>query len=221
MSEVGHLSNGSRQFWIATDGYDQETELLMITEGDQAGSYSKLWGEMSEVGHLSNGSRQLPVWRSSTGYSLIQCPAGLHAAEIVSLARAVLSTASNTATVLVLASRHVSELKSDETNYPTTPVYSLVTKSWAGTSPCPSLPQPNIVSGLPAAVLTMAQMSGQKAALVVAYNEVLVVDSLTLAPFSVCHKLDVVTKAGIKKVMNIGEELSKLKLKNSDDSLYM
>ena len=67
----------------------------------------------------------------------------------------------------------------------------------------------------------MAQMAGQKAMLIMAYTEVLVVDSLTLAPFSVCHKLGAVTKAGIKKVANIGGELSKLKMLTSDDSLYM
>ena len=117
--------------------------------------------------------------------------------------------------------RHVSELKSDQSWHPTTPVYCLHTKTWTGPTPCPSLPQPNIVSGLPAAVLTRAQMHGQKALMVMVYNEVLVVDSLTLAPLSVCHKLDVVTKAGIKKVVNIGAELSKLKLQSSDDSLYM
>jgi hypothetical protein len=100
-------------------------------------------------------------------------------------------------------------------------VHCLSTKAWADPIPCPSLPQPNIVSGLPASLLTMAQMAGQKAMMVMAFTEVLVVDSLTLEPFNVCHKLGAVSKAGIKKVANIGEGLRKFKLQTSDDSLYM
>ena len=49
--------------WSVTEGFLKESELLVVTEGDQAGSYSRLWGELSTIGHLNNGSRQLPVLR--------------------------------------------------------------------------------------------------------------------------------------------------------------
>ena len=49
--------------WTCGEDFEKETELLVITEGDQAGSYSRLWGDLKVVGHLYNGSRQLPVSR--------------------------------------------------------------------------------------------------------------------------------------------------------------
>ena len=64
-------------------------------------------------------------------------------------------------------------------------------------------------------------MAGMKALLVVSFTEVLAVDSLTLAPFTVCHKIGAVAKAGVKKVANIGAELKQMKLISCDDSLYM
>ena len=49
--------------WSAGDGIDKETNLLVVTEGDLAGSYSRLWGELPVVGTLQCGSRQLSVSR--------------------------------------------------------------------------------------------------------------------------------------------------------------
>eukprot|EP00092_Neocalanus_flemingeri_P004663 GFUD01005027.1.p2 GENE.GFUD01005027.1~~GFUD01005027.1.p2 ORF type:complete len:237 (-),score=82.82 GFUD01005027.1:390-1100(-) len=206
--------------WTAGEGIEKETGLLVVTEGDQAGSYTRLWGDLPVVGSLQSGTRQIPVGRCA-GYSLVHCPAGVQTAESDSLARAVLSTASTGCTVVVLTSRHVSDLKCDLASYLSTPVHCLATKAWTESLPCTRLPQPNIVSGLPAAIMTMAQMSGQQALLLMAFTEVLAVDSLALAPFTVCHKIGAVTKAGVKKVANIGAELSKLKVISCDDSLYM
>ena len=49
--------------WSAGEGIEKETGLLVVTEGDIAGSYSKLWGNLPAVGTLQCGSRQLPVNR--------------------------------------------------------------------------------------------------------------------------------------------------------------
>ena len=38
--------------WTCGEGFEKETELLVITEGDQAGSYSRLWGDLKVVGLL-------------------------------------------------------------------------------------------------------------------------------------------------------------------------
>merc|ERR1712096_69524 len=97
-------------------------------------------GDLPVVGTLQSDSRQVPVNRCA-GYSVVQCPA-VQTAECGSLARAVLSTASTDYTVLVLTSRHISDLKSDA-SYQSPPVHCLSTKAWTDPLPCPSLPQPH------------------------------------------------------------------------------
>ena len=111
-------------------------------------------------------------------------------------------------------------------------------RHWGGLLPCRQLPVPNFMTGLTASLLTEGQLTGHKIALLVSYSDVLTVDSLTLEPFNIIHKigelkvritdapiedifLDAVTECGIKPVKKISSELSKLKLNVCDESLYM
>ena len=49
--------------WTATEGIEKETKLMVVTEGDLAGSYPRLWGDLPVVGSLQCGGRQIPVGR--------------------------------------------------------------------------------------------------------------------------------------------------------------
>ena len=49
--------------WTAGEGIEKESGLLVVTEGDLAGSYTRLWGDLPVVGTLQSDSRQVPVSR--------------------------------------------------------------------------------------------------------------------------------------------------------------
>ena len=115
--------------------------------------------------------------------------------------------------------RHITELKTDQSS--STCVYSLASKAWSASLPSCSLPQPNIVAGLSSDILTLAQIRGQQALLIVSYTDVMAVDSLTMAPFDIFHKMDVVSKAGIKKRNDIAELIGTCKTKVNSENMYL
>ena len=207
--------------WEAGAGLQLEKSLLVITEGEIAGSYAQLWGGVEEVGRLEcrPGQATLPV-EAGAGYSLVRCPPGLAAGEQDSLARALLSLAAAACPVLVLTARHTSQL-ADSNGVAGATLHSLTSKAWPGPLVCPALPQPALLAGLPSALLTCAQVSDVSLCTFVCYTDVLTVDSLTVAPFLVINQLDCVARAGINKIVDIGAQLCKQKLATCDNSVYM
>ena len=202
------------QAWALTENIPQEDKLLIVTEGDIAGSYVRLLHDCQPVTSIeADGGGKVEVARGEK-FTQVLC-SGQETGNLGSL---VMSLASDTCSVLLLASRHVSQLKSEED---TCGVHCLVTKRWEGALPCPTLPSPNIVSGLLASLLTEGQMKGKRVMAIITFTDVMAVDSLNLEPFKVIHKLDAVSKAGLKQPSNIASEVSKLKLFSCPANLYM
>ncbi|XP_014668427.1 PREDICTED: proteasome assembly chaperone 1-like [Priapulus caudatus] len=78
--------------------------------------------------------------------------------------------------ILILCSGHISSLHTEEALEP--PVLrGLATTEWTAPLPCPHLEQPNIVSGLAAAVLQRCQIHKKRALLLVCYTENMYVDT--------------------------------------------
>ena len=133
------------QSWsLEPEEVKKEDNLLIITEGDIAGSYVRLLADeqLDTVARvISSGGAELEVRRCHT-WTHVSC-SGLESGNI---GRVLLSlAATETCRVLVLASRHVSQLRCEEESRG---VHCLATKGWGDTPlPCPALPQPNIVSG--------------------------------------------------------------------------
>ena len=202
------------QVWSLSEKIPQEDGLLIVTEGDIAGSYMRLLHDCQPVAGIQadNGAR-VEVVRGGK-FTQVLCSGQ----ETGNLGPLVMSLASDTCSVLLLTSRHVSQLKSEED---TCGVHCLVTKKWEGATPCPTLSSPNIVSGLLASLLTEGQMAGKRVMAIITFTDVMAVDSLSLDPFKIIHKLDAVTKADLKQPTNIGSELSKLKLFSCPANLYM
>ena len=202
------------QSWSLADKIPQEESLLIVTEGDIAGSYVRLLHDCQPVARIqADTGGKVEVVRGEK-FTQVLCSGQ----ETGNLGSVVMSLAADTCTVLLLGSRHVSQLKSEED---TCGVHCLVTKKWEGVTPCPTLPSPNIVSGLLASLLTEGQMTGKRVMAIITFTEVMTVDSLSLEPFKVIHKLDAVTKADLKQPSNISAELSKLKMFHCPSNLYM
>merc|ERR1712198_338726 len=91
--------------------------------------------------------------------------------------------------VLILSAQHVSFLKTDEDQTQRN-IYCLASKLWDEGTPCDTLPPPNIISGLTAALLTESQMTGKKSLSVLVFTEMMTVDSLSLTPFKIIHQID-------------------------------
>jgi len=203
----------ARQTWSQAGDIPAEEKVLVVCEGEIASSYGRMLGDTQPVGQLSCEEASLEV-RRGENFSAVFCSGH----ETGNIGPAVLSLAARESChVVLLASRHLSQLRSDCGQT----VFSLATRHWAQPLPCPALPPPNILTGLAASLLTGGQLSGHKVALLVSFSEVLAVDSLTLASFSPIHNIDVITKCGIKPVKNISDTLTKLKLTSCDESLYM
>ena len=202
------------QVWSLSEKIPLEENLLIVTEGDIAGSYVKLLHDCQPVTSLQTESGgKVEVVRAGK-FTHVLC-SGQETGNIGPL---VMSLASDTCSVLILASRHVSQLRSEED---TCGVHCLVTKKWEGDRPCPTLPSPNIVSGLLASLLTEGQMTGKRVMTIISFTDVMAVDSLNLEPFKIIHKIEAVDKAGLKHPSNIGSELTKLKLFSCPANLYM
>merc|ERR1711874_51972 len=95
------------------------------------------------------------VFRSDKA-TVVTTPAPPTILAATPLADLILTLATDTAMILVLTARHTSELKSDDDN--TTTTHCLATDKVRSPPPCPTLPSPNILSGLAAAVLTLCQV---------------------------------------------------------------
>ena len=202
------------QVWSLSEKIPQEDGLLIVTEGDIAGSYMRLLHDCQPVASIqADNGANVEIVRGGK-FTQVLCSGQ----ETGNLGPLVMSLASDTCSVLLLTSRHVSQLKSEED---TCGVHCLVTKKWEGATPCPTLPSPNIVSGLLASLLTEGQMAGKRVMAIITFTDVMAVDSLSLDPFKIIHKLDAVTKADLKQPTNIGSELSKLKLFSCPANLYM
>ena len=87
---------------------------------------------------------------------MVTAPSPASMMTVAPLAELLLTLATSSAHVIVLTARHVSDLKSDD---PGTTTHCLATDSVTAPPPCPTLPQPNIISGLAAAVLTLCQVN--------------------------------------------------------------
>ena len=145
----------------------------------------KLVLNCKKVASLICSEDVIDVGRSDS-YTVVSCSGH----EDGNIGHVILDLA-NTATchVLVLTSRHVSTVKLEAEDCRSN-VYSLMTKTWDSPAPsCPGLPQPNFVSGLVASLMTQAQMIGGRMAAILVISEILSVDSLSLEPFTVIHKL--------------------------------
>jgi len=203
------------QSWRVVGDVPVEEKLMIVCEGDVASSFaSLLLGESRTVGEVRCEDQVLEVRRGQT-FTAVLCSGqetGDLASTLLSLVRR------DSCHVLLLTARHLSQL-TGQLSQPE--VFSLTTRHWGGVLPCRQLPTPNFLTGLTASLLTEGQLSGHKIALLVSYSDVLTVDSLTLEPFNIIHKIDAVTECGIKPVKNISSELSKLKLNVCDESLYM
>ena len=227
-------NEGSCQSWHLDSDIAKEENLLIVTEGSIAECYVKLFGlDLARVGGVSCDDMAVDVMRGEK-VTLVSCSGH----ETGNIGHVLLSlTNPDTCSVLVLTARHVSQLRCEDGVMPSN-VYCLATKRWTDARPCPGLPSPNIISGLSSSLLTEGQISGSKVLSIIAFTEILRPDSLSLEPLTVVHKIgeefelsylslyficnaDAVTKAGLKKPINISNGLIQLKLFNCPDNIYM
>ncbi|KAH3729968.1 proteasome assembly chaperone 1-like isoform X2 [Dreissena polymorpha] len=96
-----------------------------------------------------------------------------------------ISTASPHFYMSILCSYMTSEYRSEVPVSDMNPPFlrALKTPRFAGTPLCPYLEQPNLVSGLPAQLLTYCQMKDVKAVLYVCYTDTLYLDTFTMEVF--------------------------------------
>ncbi|XP_028902535.1 proteasome assembly chaperone 1 [Ornithorhynchus anatinus] len=87
--------------------------------------------------------------------------------------------------VTILTTRHVTDYKTPEStlNLPSPFLKALKTKTFNGPVCCPLLEQPNIVHGLPAAVLSYCQVWQIPAVLYQCYSDVMKLDPVTVEAF--------------------------------------
>ena len=212
-------NEGVQQTWSLDTEVEQEKNLLIVTEGSIAENYMKMLlvnnDQMRRVAGITSDQEMIDVVRSDQ-LTLVSCSGH----ETGNIGHVVMSLAqSDTCHVLVITARHVSQLRVADPR--ASAVYCLGTKLWSEERPCPSLPQPSIISGVTAALMTRGQVSGRRVLAIIVFTEILRPDSLSLEPLKIIHKIGSVSRAGLKSPVNIASELGKLKLFSCPDNIYM
>merc|ERR1712107_174249 len=98
--------------------------------------------------------------------------------------------------------------------------HSLSTSTFKSKTPCPLLPLPTLISGPSSALLTLAQMRGKPALMVVAWQELDTVDSLAMEGFRCLSTLDCLRRAKIQPPKDFGRALAKIRIP-ARESLYL
>merc|ERR1719369_60005 len=206
-------------------GEENKSDLLLISDGKLASTFSKLF--LSE-GAESDGTVEARHPQTEAGHTVcdiysadnhtVVTTSPVSPANMFPLAETLLSLVLPTSTVLLLTERHSSELRTDGRSPAT---HCLATPQLSGPLPCDRLPAPNILSGLPAAVLSLCQMRGMPGLLLVTYTDVLSPDSISLSGFCPMFSVEAVAKAGLHKPVDIAAKLREANLTVQEDSLYM
>merc|ERR1719318_1106246 len=136
--------------------------------------------------------------------------------QSLAVARLALSLASNDCTILAITSRTSSQCVDSASSSS----HSLSTSSFKSKTPCPLLPLPTLISGPSSALLTLAQMRGKHALMVVAWQDLDTVDSLAMEGFRCLSTLDCLKRAPIQPPKDFGRALAKIRIP-ARESLYL
>ena len=129
------------QCWTAEVDVPPEENLLIVSEGDIAGSYVKLLlGDSRTAGRVSCEDSSLEVRRTKT-FTAVLC-SGRETGDLATLLLSL--TRRDSCHVLLLASRHLSQLTGEDSDQN---VFCLSTRDWTECLPCRQLPIPNFITG--------------------------------------------------------------------------
>lgn len=226
-------------FQLRDEVSEKEGRLLLVAEGRLAAAFLHLLlgggggGDMQLVTEIqTGGSSRRTVARifRNGSCTVVYCGEGVVShQDSLPLATIILSLVTSQALVIPLTARHSSELQNTEAlagsvgeELGSSLGLCLVTPKYAGPLPCSRLVQPNLVSGLSAALLTLAIVRGLAAVLLVNYVDVLAVDSLALAGFQALLKVPEVGGAGLSlPAHHLPHKLKQINLLAPDSNLYL
>ena len=115
----------------------------------------------------------------------------LKQAEYSPAAKLVLSLTQSNTQVVCLTARHISEYRGEDYLDENPLVRCLATPSFPSNTTIKRLEVPNLVTGLSAALLSIASVRGMSALLLVNFVEMLSLDSLSLSGFQAIHTIQV------------------------------
>jgi len=213
-----------RTFSLSTTNLSAEPKLLILAEGKLPAVYMKLCTKTQEVasvvGAFEGKSTKVGSIYRGSNWTVVTCEGDLKMGEYTPLATLLLTTLVEPSTnILCLTARHISEYRGDweEDNV----VRCLTTHQFPTQTAIKRLEVPNLLTGLSAALVSLAAVKGLPAALVVNYVEVMDADSLSLSGFDAIHKLTGVNQAGLTRQNNIAHALKSLNQFANPSNLYM
>jgi len=201
-----------------------EKQLLVVADGQLSAVYLQLIAGKQKMGSLiASGHKNSEIGTIYRGsdWSGVACGGELQRAEYSTLANTILGLTTPPAAVICLTSRHISEFRGGEEDRGETIVRSLKTKTFPTVDKIKRLEAPNILTGLSAAILSIAAVKGIAACLLVNYVDVLTADSLSLQGFQDLHRLPLASSSALEKPTNLATELREARLTANPSNLYM
>ncbi|NP_001090485.1 proteasome assembly chaperone 1 [Xenopus laevis] len=203
--------------------------ILSSGSWEVAGSVT-LWNERCRDCNVRKDFLPAPssctFYRSITDPTVLLCQCNCHVAEdqLFQWCEKVFgSLEKSSLKVTVLSTCPVSEYKTPESTYslPVPFLKALRTSEYREEVPCPLLEQPNIVDGLPAAVLSHCQVLGIPAVFYQCYTDISKLDSVTIKAFRPLLSSGSLSRLAADSA-NIQETLRKtVKLNEIQSNLYI
>lgn len=178
-------------------------KLLFVTtcnlSGDFASVYlldnnSELLGHISEITEFSEEESKPKQTRRAARFfhadeGIVVCKVDIQVdnGDTSSLSSEILGLPFDN--VVVLTSNHIAAFKTSNPENAAPLTRCLSSAQWIEGMPAKQLDRPNVVGGLPGAVLSMCEFSGRPALLIVNYSDSLETDSTSLSGFSPVYEV--------------------------------
>jgi len=209
--------------FVLTEQVSKEEGVLIFAEGEVASTFARMLfgdGKAELVGEVVTKEEERVVAEvvrgAVPGATVVLVKRNVGQADSLALARLALAMSGDDCTTLAITARPSSQCIGSSPQVS----HCLTSSAFKSQKPCPLLPLPTLISGPSSALLTLAHMRGKPALMVVAWQELDTVDSLSMEGFRCLSSLDCLRKAKIAPPRDFSQALSKIRLP-SKESLYL
>jgi len=213
-----------REFNLSTE-LGGEKKILVVAEGPLPTAYIQLCTADKEVAtiHAKHNNQESNIGTVYRGddWTVVSWVGELNQSEYSPAAKLVLSLAQSETQIVCITARHISEYRGEDCGEENPLVRSLCTSSFPSNTLINRLEVPNILTGLSAALLSVASVRGMAALLLVNFVEMTSVDSLSLAGFQAIHSLQAVSGSKLSRPNNLAAALKARKPFSNPTNLYL
>eukprot|EP00088_Acartia_fossae_P059050 TRINITY_DN6965_c0_g1_i11.p1 TRINITY_DN6965_c0_g1~~TRINITY_DN6965_c0_g1_i11.p1 ORF type:complete len:243 (-),score=39.15 TRINITY_DN6965_c0_g1_i11:191-919(-) len=223
--DLDAMEEGFCEEFKVTSPPELEKNLLIVCEGSLPGVYTQLcFNNIQACGEILGKSSDKEVsfgkiFRGSN-WTVVTCEHDLKQQEFLNLGNTILGLMDKGCQIICLTARHISEFRVEEMIEDESVVRCLSSKSFPATDAVKRLEIPNLLTGLSAAILSIAIVKGLPCFLLVNYVDLFTPDSMTLQGYQSIFKLKCLQESSLEKP-NVSEALKSRQLFRPSNNLYI